>query len=121
MMRDAQGLAGALRVTALAALLSGAAITLLALVVVGPRAAGLAALGSGVGLVNLWVAAGALRRLPALFIGTSLPRLALVTVMVLVLGLLLGPIAIWALFGLLVTHLVEVGAVLRYGLRMAAK
>ncbi len=121
MSGDPSGLVGPLRVTALAAGGAGAVICLVGLAVAGPTAAALAAGGAGLGLINLWVAAGALRRLPALFIGTSLPRLALVTVFVLVLGLTLGPIAIWALLGLLGAHLVEVGAVLRYGLRQVAK
>ncbi len=121
MTGDAQGLAAAIRATWLAALASGGAVAVVGLVVVGPRAAALAAVGAGVGLINLCVAAGALRRMPALFVGSSLPRLAMVTVVILVLALVLGPIAAWALAGLLVTHLVEVAAVLRYGLRMSPK
>ncbi|HUY98496.1 MAG TPA: hypothetical protein VMW47_12930 [Verrucomicrobiae bacterium] len=121
MSADAPGLAGAMRVSALAALASGTLVVILGLLIAGPRGAGLAGLGAGLGLLNLWVAAGALRRLPALVIGTSLPRLAVVTVVVLGLGLVLGPIAVWALVGLLVTHLIEVGAVLRYGLRTMAR
>ena len=78
-------------------------------------------MGSVVGLLNLWVAAGALRRAPALFIGTSAPRLALVTAAAVVLLIAVGPVAIWALVGLLVTQFAEMAAVLRYGLKQAAR
>jgi hypothetical protein len=113
---EAHGPAMVLRLTALVALASCAAVVLVALVLFGPREAGLAAVGSVVGLLNLWVAAGALRKMPVLFIGTSVPRLALVTGVILVLVVALGPVAVWALLGLLVTQFAEVAAVLRYGL-----
>lgn len=118
---ETDGLARVLRLTALVALVSCAAVVLVALLFFGPRAASLAAIGSAVGLLNLWAAAGALRRVPALFIGTSAPRLALVTAGAVGLLLALGTVAIWALVGLLVTHLAEVAAVLRYGLKQAAR
>jgi hypothetical protein len=113
---EADGLAKVLRLTALVALASCAVVVLVAFVLFGLRAAALAAAGSVVGLLNLWVAAGALRKMPVLFIGTSVPRLALVTGVILVLVVALGPVAVWALLGLLVTQFAEVAAVLRYGL-----
>src|ERR1017187_6981012 len=118
---EAHGPAMVLRLTALVALASCAAVVLVALVLFGPREAGLAAVGSVVGLLNLWVAAGALRRAPALFIGTSAPRLALVTAAAVVLLIAVGPVAIWALVGLLVTQFAEMAAVLRCGLKQAAR
>jgi hypothetical protein len=113
---EAAGLARVLRLTALVALASCAIVVVVALLFFGFRAAALAAAGSAVGLLNLWVAAGALRKVPVLFIGTSVPRLALVTGVLLVLVLLLGPVAVWALIGLLVTQVAEVGMMLRHGL-----
>jgi hypothetical protein len=113
---EADGLARVLRLTALVALVSCLIVVVAALLLFGLRAAALAAAGSAVGLLNLWVAAGALRKVPVLFIGTSVPRLALVTGVILVLVLALGPIAVWALVGLLVTQVAEVGMMLRHGL-----
>jgi hypothetical protein len=120
-MREAEGLAGVMRLTALVALGSCAVVVVVAFLIGGPLAGSLAAGGSLVGVLNLWVAAGALRRVPALFIGTSAPRLLLITVVAAVLLVALGPIALWSLAGLLLTHLLEVAAVLRHGLKQVAR
>lgn len=120
-MREAEGLAAVLRLTLVVAAATCAAVVVAAFLTFGSLAAALAAGGSALGLLNLWVAAGALRRMPALFIGSSMPRLAVVTAALVVLVVVLGPVAVWALAGLLVTHLVEVAAVLRYGLKQVAR
>lgn len=119
-MREAEGLASVLRLTLVIAAATCAAVVLVAFLTFGHLAAALAAGGSALGLLNLWVAAGALRRMPALFVGSSLPRLAVVTAALLVLVVSLGPVAAWAIAGLLVTHLVEVAAVLRFGMKQMA-
>ncbi len=82
---------------------------------------GLALAGGLVGIGNLQLAVFALRHSPVAFLGSSLPRLAVITVAMATLVVLLGPVGIWALLGLLVTHLAQVGAVLRMGARMSAR
>jgi len=97
------------------AVAAAVAVAVVALLVGGPEAAGLAVLGGLLGVANLLLAAGALRRAPAAFIGSSLPRLLVVTVAVVVLVELLGPVGMWALAGLLVAHVVQVAALVRFG------
>ncbi len=113
----ARSLRGLWRLAAAASLV----VAGVALIAGGPVAATLALVGGLLGVANLLLAAGALRRAPAVFIGSSLPRLLVVTVAVVALIEVLGPVGIWALAGLLVAHLIQVGAVVRFGTKMAPR
>lgn len=114
-------LAGAARSALLAALAAGALVAAAGFFVAGPLGLGLAVGGAAVGLGNLQLAVFAMRRSPVAFLGSSLPRLAAITVVMAVLVVLLGPIGVWGLLGLLATHLAQVGAVLRLGIRLSQR
>jgi multisubunit Na+/H+ antiporter MnhB subunit len=120
-MLDAQEMAGAIRSAWIAAIVAAIAVVVIAFVVAGLEGAGLALAGGAVGVGNLRLAAFALDRAPIAFLASSLPRLAVITAVLVVLVALLGPIGVWALMGLLATHVAQVGAVVRVGLRSAAK
>ena len=87
----------------------------------GPLGAGLALAGSLLGLLNLWTSAGALRRAPALFVGASLPRLMIITVLVLLMVLLAGRTALWAMAGLLAFQLTQIGIAFDYAYRVMGR
>ena len=110
-----------MRLGLIAGAVLGVVLAVAALLLGGGVAAAMAVLGAALGWLNLWTAAGALRKAPALFIGASLPRLAIVTVILVVLVAFVGERAIWAVVGLILMQLTEVALVLRLGLRMMAK
>ncbi|MHB1639562.1 MAG: hypothetical protein ACYCUD_06960 [Candidatus Dormibacteria bacterium] len=120
-MQNADEMAGAVRSAWLAALAAVVVVAVAGFLVAGPVGLGLATAGGLVGIGNLQLAVFALKRSPVAFLGSSLPRLALITAAMAALVLLLGPIGIWALLGLLVTHLAQVGAILRLGVRMSSR
>ena len=121
MVQKADELAGAVRSAWLAALAAVVVVAVVGFLVAGLVGGGLALAGGLVGIGNLQLAVFALRHSPVAFLGSSLPRLAVITVAMATLVVLLGPVGIWALLGLLVTHLAQVGAVLRMGARMSAR
>jgi hypothetical protein len=90
-------------------------------IVAGPLGLGLAVGGALIGLGNLQLAVFAMRRSPVAFLGSSLPRLAAITVVLALLVAFLGPVGVWGLLGLLATHLAQVGAMLRLGWRLSQR
>ncbi|MGA9775176.1 MAG: hypothetical protein WBU92_04570 [Candidatus Dormiibacterota bacterium] len=121
MANSAEDLAGAARSALLAALAASAVVAVAGFVVAGPLGLGLALGGALIGLGNLQLAVYAMRRSPIAFLGSSLPRLAVITVLLAVLVSVLGPVGVWGLLGLLATHLAQVGAVLRIGARLSQR
>lgn len=121
MLPDADELAGAIRSAWIAAIGAAVVVVAVAYLVAGVEASGLALAGGVLGVANLRLAAFALGRAPVAFLGSSLPRLAAITVVLVVLVTVLGPIGVWGLLGLLATHLAQVGAMVRFGIRLAAK
>ncbi len=121
MVQNADEMAGAVRSAWLWALAAVVVVAVVGLVVAGLVGGGLALAGGLVGIGNLQLAVFALKHSPVAFLGSSLPRLAVITVAMAALVVLLGPVGIWALLGLLVTHLAQVGAVLRLGVRMSTR
>ncbi|MDA8331855.1 MAG: hypothetical protein M0027_11775 [Candidatus Dormibacteraeota bacterium] len=121
MVQNVDEMAGAVRSAWLAAVTAVVVVAAAGFVVAGPVGGGLAAAGGLVGVGNLQLAVFALKRSPIAFLGSSLPRLAVITVAMAALVVVLGPIGVWALLGLLVTHLAQVGAVLRLGVRMSTR
>jgi hypothetical protein len=121
MVQNVDEMAGAVRSAWLAAVAAVVVVAAAGFVVAGPVGGGLAAAGGLVGVGNLQLAVFALKRSPIAFLGSSLPRLAVITVAMAALVVVLGPIGVWALLGLLVTHLAQVGAVLRLGVRMSTR
>jgi len=121
MAQDAEQMAGAVRTAWLAALAGVVVVVLAGLLIGGLEGAGLALGGGLLGIANLQLAVFAMRRSPVAFLGSSLPRLAVITMIMAALVVVLGPIGVWALLGLLVTHLAQVGAILRLGIRLSAK
>ncbi len=121
MASPAEELAGAGRTALWAALGAGAVVAVVGFIVAGPLGLGLAAGGALIGLGNLQLAVYAMRRSPVAFLGSSLPRLAVITVVLALLVALLGPVGVWGLLGLLATHLAQVGAVLRLGWRLSQR
>ncbi|HVD03655.1 MAG TPA: hypothetical protein VNF75_05915 [Candidatus Dormibacteraeota bacterium] len=120
-VQNADEMAGAVRSAWLAAAAAVVVVVVAGLLIAGLEGAGLALAGGLVGIGNLQLAVFALKRSPIAFLGSSLPRLAVITVGLAALVVALGPIGIWALLGLLVTHLAQVGAVLRLGMRMSSR
>ncbi|MGH7691582.1 MAG: hypothetical protein ACREOA_02595, partial [Candidatus Dormibacteria bacterium] len=118
---DADELAGAIRSAWVAAIGAAVAVVVVAYLIAGAEGAGLALGGGILGVANLRFAAFALGRAPVAFLGSSLPRLALITGLLVALVLVLGPVGVWGLLGLLATHLAQVGAMVRFGIRAAAK
>jgi peptidoglycan biosynthesis protein MviN/MurJ (putative lipid II flippase) len=118
---EADELAGAVRSAWIAAIGAAVAVVVAAFFIAGLEGAGLALAGGVVGVVNLRFAAFALGRAPIAFLGSSLPRLVLITVALVVLVEVLGPVGVWGLLGLLATHLAQVGAMVRFGIRAASK
>lgn len=116
-MNTAEELAGAARSAVRAALVAAAVVVVVGFFVAGPEGAVLALGGGLLGLLNLQLAVFALRHSPVAFLGSSLPRLAVITVALVLLVALLGPIGIWGLLGLLATHLAQVGTAIRIGVR----
>ncbi|MGC2191752.1 MAG: hypothetical protein WA751_05410 [Candidatus Dormiibacterota bacterium] len=121
MLLEADELAGAVRSAWIAAIGAAIVAVAVAFVVAGVEGAGLALAGGVIGVANLRFAAFALGRAPIAFLGSSLPRLALITVALVLLVEFLGPIGVWGLLGLLATHLAQVGAMVRFGIKAAAK
>ncbi|MGA7361399.1 MAG: hypothetical protein WCB86_08745 [Candidatus Dormiibacterota bacterium] len=121
MMLEADELAGAVRSAWIAAVGAVIVVVAVAFLIAGIEGAGLALGGGLLGVANLRFAAFALGRAPIAFLGSSLPRLALITVVLVVLVMALGPIGVWGLVGLLATHLAQVGAMLRVGIKAASK
>ena len=121
MASPADEFAGAGRTALLAALAAGAVVAVAGFLVAGPVGLGLAAGGALIGLGNLQLAVFAMRRSPVAFLGSSLPRLAAITVVLALLVALLGPVGVWGLLGLLATHLAQVGAILRLGWRLSQR
>jgi hypothetical protein len=121
MAQDAEQMAGAERTAWLAARAGVVVVVLAGLLIGGLEGAGLALGGGLLGIANLQLAVFAMRRSPVAFLGSSLPRLAVITMIMAALVVVLGPIGVWALLGLLVTHLAQVGAILRLGIRLSAK
>jgi hypothetical protein len=107
MLQGADDLSGAIRSAWIAAIATTVVVALVAYLVAGWLGAGLAAF--------------ALDRAPMAFLGSSLPRLALITLVLAVLVLVLGPVGVWGLVGLLGTHLAQVGAVLNAAWRAARR
>ncbi|HEY6538251.1 MAG TPA: hypothetical protein VI138_04315 [Candidatus Dormibacteraeota bacterium] len=118
---QADELAGAVRSAWIAAIGAAVVVVAVAYVIAGPVGSGLALAGGVLGVANLRLAAFALGRAPIAFLGSSLPRLALITVLLVVLVEVLGPIGVWGLLGLLATHLAQVGAMVRFGIKAASK
>ncbi|MGH7641556.1 MAG: hypothetical protein ACRENX_00810 [Candidatus Dormibacteria bacterium] len=118
---EADELAGAVRAAWLAAIAAVVVAVVVAFLVAGIEGGGLALGGGVLGIANLRFAAFALGRAPIAFLGSSLPRLALITVVLVVLVEVLGPVGVWGLLGLLATHLAQVGAMVRFGIRAATK
>ncbi len=121
MAQDAERLAGAVRTAWMAALAGVVVVVIAGLLVGGAEGAGLALGGGLLGIANLQLAVFAMRRSPVAFLGSSLPRLAVITMVMAALVVVLGPIGVWAMLGLLVTHLAQVGAILRLGMRLSSK
>jgi len=121
MLLEADELAGAVRSAWIAAIAAVVVVVAVAFVIAGVEGSGLALGGGVLGVANLRFAAFALGRAPIAFLGSSLPRLALITVVLVVLVEVLGPIGVWGLLGLLATHLAQVGAMVRFGIKAAAK
>jgi hypothetical protein len=121
MVQNADELAGAIRSTWLSASAAVVLVVIAGFVIAGPLGAGLALGGGLLGVGNLQLAAFAMRRSPVAFLGSSLPRLAVITVLLAALVALLGPVGVWGLLGLLATHLAQVGAMIRLGMRLSAK
>jgi hypothetical protein len=121
MLQGADDLSGAIRSAWIAAIATTVVVALVAYLVAGWLGAGLALGGGAVGIGNLRLAAFALDRAPMAFLGSSLPRLALITLVLAVLVLVLGPVGVWGLVGLLGTHLAQVGAVLNAAWRAARR
>jgi len=119
MMLEADELAGAVRSAWIAAIGAVIVVVVVAYLVAGIEGAGLALGGGVLGVANLRFAAFALARAPIAFLGSSLPRLALITVVLVVLVMVLGPVGAWGLGGLLATHLAQVGAMV--GIKAASK
>lgn len=120
-MVEADELAGAVRSAWIAAIAAAIAVVVVAYFIAGGEGAGLALAGGVLGVANLRFAAFALGRAPIAFLGSSLPRLALITVVLVVLVEVLGPVGVWGLLGLLATHLAQVGAMVRFGIRAASR
>lgn len=114
-------MAGAVRSAWLAAAAAVVVVVIVGFLVAGAAGAGLALGGGLLGIANLQLAVFAMRRSPVAFLASSLPRLAVITMAMAALVVLLGPIGVWALLGLLATHLAQVGAILRLGMRLSAK
>ena len=121
MLLEADELAGAVRSTWIAAIGATLLAVVVAYLVAGIEGAGLALAGGGLGVANLRLAAFALGLAPIAFLSSSLPRLAAITVVLVVLVMVLGPVGVWGLLGLLATHLAQVGAMVRFGIKQAAK
>jgi hypothetical protein len=121
MLLEADELAGAVRSAWIAAVAAAVVVVIAAYLIAGLEGAGLALAGGILGVANLRLAAFALGRAPIAFLGSSLPRLAAITVVLAVLVLTLGPVGVWGLLGLLATHLAQVGAMVRVGIKAAAK
>ncbi len=121
MMVDADELAGAVRSAWIAAVGAVILVVAAAYLIAGVEGAGLALAGGVLGVANLRFAAFALGRAPIAFLGSSLPRLAVITAALVLLVMVLGPVGVWGLLGLLATHLAQVGAMVRFGIRAAAK
>ncbi|MGH7640828.1 MAG: hypothetical protein ACREN7_05035 [Candidatus Dormibacteria bacterium] len=118
---DESQLAAAVRTAYAAAVVAVLVVALAGYLVAGPKGLGLALGGGAVGMANLRFAAFALTRAPIAFLGSSLPRLLVITVLLLVVVLLLGPVSIWGVLGLLATYLAEVGIAVRAVIRSTAK
>ncbi len=121
MLESAEEVASAIRASWVAAALAAGVVVVVAFFIGGLLGAGLALGGGALGVGNLRLAALGLRVAPAAFLGSSLPRLAAITLVLAVLVMVLGPVGVWGLLGLLATHLAQVGATVRVGLRAAAK
>ncbi|MHB1525273.1 MAG: hypothetical protein ACYCZN_03150 [Candidatus Dormibacteria bacterium] len=121
MVQNADQMEGAVRSAWLAAAAAVVVVVLAGLLIAGPEGAGLALGGGLLGIANLQLAVFAMRRSPVAFLGSSLPRLAVITAAMAALVFWLGPIGVWGLLGLLATHLAQVGAILRLGMRLSSK
>jgi hypothetical protein len=121
MLPDADELAGAVRSAWIAAIAAALAVVVVAYLIAGAEGAGLALGGGALGVGNLRLAAFALSRAPIAFLGSSLPRLAAITVVLVVLVMVLGPVGVWGLLGLLATHLAQVGAMVRFGIKASSR
>jgi hypothetical protein len=118
---EADELAGAVRSAWIAAIGAAVVVVAVAFLIAGVEGAGLALAGGILGVANLRFAAFALGRAPIAFLSSSLPRLALITVLLVVLVEVLGPVGIWGLLGLLATHLAQVGAMVRFGIKATSR
>ncbi|MGH7611959.1 MAG: hypothetical protein ACREN4_08065 [Candidatus Dormibacteria bacterium] len=121
MFQDADEVAGAVRSAWIAAALVGVVVVVVGFVIAGLTGAALGLGGSLLGIGNLRLAAYSLRRAPIAFLGSSLPRLAVITALLVALVFWMGPVGVWGLLGLLATHLAQVGAVVRSGLKATAR
>ena len=114
MLQGADDLSGAIRSAWIAAIATTVVVALVAYLVAGWLGAGLALGGGAVGIGNLRLAAFALGNLYQ-------HRRRLITLVLAVLVLVLGPVGVWGLVGLLGTHLAQVGAVLNAAWRAARR
>jgi hypothetical protein len=121
MVQKADELAGAVRSAWLSAAAAVVVVVIAGFLIAGPLGAVLALGGGLLGIGNLQLAVAAMRHSPIAFLGSSLPRLAVITVALAALVALLGPVGVWGLLGLLATHLAQVGAIVRLGMRLSAK
>ncbi len=121
MLQRSEDLAAAVRSAWIVAAVGTVVVALVAFLVAGWLGAGLALAGGLLGVGNMRLAAFALNRAPIAFLGSSLPRLAAITLALVLLVWFLGPVGVWGLVGLLVTHLAQVGAVVSVGWRAATR
>lgn len=121
MLQSTDELAAAIRSSWIAAVAITLVVAAAGVAISGWLGGALALGGGALGVGNMRLAAFALQRAPIAFLGSSLPRLAVITAVMVALVFLLGPVGAWGLGGLLATHIAQVGAVLGVGWRSASR